>query len=175
MERGGPARTLFPDIYREFESLQSQVRQAAQDYIISPQGGAMPLEVRNIEVRRSTVFNSVVYCVTTILLCRSDACCCRLNVAIYRLPGPCNELYCVLQVARSLGILDEVNRMKVVPGASPSSSLTNKNVRYMEVKTPSAHSSSDSRFQVWSGSSLDLDSGWIWFQYVYVHTGVFRA
>lgn len=40
------------------------------------------------------------------------------------------------QVARSLGILDEVNRMKVVPGASPSSSLTNKNVRYMEVNIP---------------------------------------
>lgn len=42
-------------------------------------------------------------------------------------------MYCVFQVARSLGILDEVNRMKVLPGASPSSSLTNKNVRYMEV------------------------------------------
>lgn len=41
----------------------------------------------------------------------------------------------VLQVARSLGILDEVNRMKVLPGASSSSSLTNKNVRYMEVNT----------------------------------------
>lgn len=84
VEGSGPARTRFPDIYREFESLQAQVRQAAQDYIISPQGGVVPLEVRNIEV------------------------------------------------ARSLGILDEVNRMKVVPGASPSSSLTNKNVRYME-------------------------------------------
>ncbi|XP_067471402.1 zinc finger protein 839 isoform X2 [Thunnus thynnus] len=84
VERGGPARTRFPDIYREFESLQAQVRQAAQDYIISPQGGATPLEVRNIEV------------------------------------------------ARSLGILDEVNRMKVVPGVSHSTSLTNKNVRYME-------------------------------------------
>ena len=56
VERGGPARTRFPDIYREFESLQSQVRQAAQDYIISPQGGAMPLEVRNIEVRAFTRF-----------------------------------------------------------------------------------------------------------------------
>ncbi|XP_031696773.1 uncharacterized protein LOC116379003, partial [Anarrhichthys ocellatus] len=84
VEGSSPARTRFPDIYREFESLQAQVRQAAQDYIISPQGGVIPLEVRNIEV------------------------------------------------ARSLGILDEVNRMKVVPGASPSSSLTNKNVRYME-------------------------------------------
>lgn len=50
VERGGPARTHFPDIYREFESLQAQVRQAAQDYISSPQGGATPLEVRNIEV-----------------------------------------------------------------------------------------------------------------------------
>lgn len=84
VEGGGPARTRFPDIYCEFESLQAQVRQAAQEYIVSPQSGAMPLEVRNIEV------------------------------------------------ARSLGILDELNRMKVVPGASPSSSLTNKNVRYME-------------------------------------------
>lgn len=53
VERGGPAQTRFPDIYREFESLQAQVRQAAQDYISSPQGGATPLEVRNIEVRRS--------------------------------------------------------------------------------------------------------------------------
>ncbi|AWP15950.1 putative zinc finger protein 839 [Scophthalmus maximus] len=84
VECGGTARTRFPDIYREYESLQVQVKQAAQDYIISPQGGATPLEVRNIEV------------------------------------------------ARSLGIMDEVNRMKVVPGACPSSSMTNKNVRYME-------------------------------------------
>lgn len=38
-----------------------------------------------------------------------------------------------LQVARSLGILDEVNRMKVVPGTSPSSRQTNKTARYMEV------------------------------------------
>lgn len=37
------------------------------------------------------------------------------------------------QVARSLGILDEVNRMKVVPGTSPSSSVTSKNVRYLGV------------------------------------------
>lgn len=58
VERGGPARTRFPDIYREYESLQVQVKQAAQDYIISPQGGAMPLEVRNIEVRASTL----IYC-----------------------------------------------------------------------------------------------------------------
>lgn len=57
----------------------------------------------------------------------------------------------MFQVARSLGILDEVNRMKVVPGASPSSSLANKNVRYMEVNTPSR---SESRIQVWSGSSI---------------------
>ncbi|KAF3845636.1 hypothetical protein F7725_008799 [Dissostichus mawsoni] len=41
------------------------------------------------------------------------------------------------QVARSLGILDEVNRMKVLPGSSPS--LTNKSVRYLEVSSP-AHS-----------------------------------
>lgn len=39
----------------------------------------------------------------------------------------------MFQVARSLGILDEVNRMKVVPGTSPSSKQTNKNARYMEV------------------------------------------
>lgn len=51
VERGGLGRTHFPDIYREFESLQAQVRQAAQDYISSPQGGATPLEIRNIEVR----------------------------------------------------------------------------------------------------------------------------
>ncbi|KAK5917527.1 hypothetical protein CgunFtcFv8_012410 [Champsocephalus gunnari] len=58
----GGAATRFPDMYREFESLQAQVR--------------------NIEV------------------------------------------------ARSLGILDEVNRMKVLPGSSPS--LTNKSARYLE-------------------------------------------
>ncbi|KAG7509683.1 zinc finger protein 839 [Solea senegalensis] len=84
VERGGSARTRFPDVYREYESLQVHVKEAAQDYIINPQAGATPLEVTNIEV------------------------------------------------ARSLGILDEVNRMKVVPGAAPPSSLTNKNVRYME-------------------------------------------
>lgn len=61
MECGAPARTRFPDIYREFESLQGQVRQAAQDYIINPQAGPVPLEVRNIEVRSSTVFYSVIY------------------------------------------------------------------------------------------------------------------
>ncbi len=58
MERSGPARTRFPDIYYEFESLQAQVRQAAQDYIVSPQAGAVPLEVRNIEVTNSAVFYS---------------------------------------------------------------------------------------------------------------------
>ncbi|MED6271464.1 hypothetical protein CHARACLAT_020540 [Characodon lateralis] len=83
LECKGSACSCFPDIYHEFESLHAQVRQTAQDYIISPQGGAMPVEVRNIEV------------------------------------------------ARSLGILDEVNKMKVVPGASPASSVNNKNVRYM--------------------------------------------
>lgn len=40
----------------------------------------------------------------------------------------------MFQVARSLGILDEVNKMKVLPGASSNTSLTNKNVRYMEVR-----------------------------------------
>lgn len=60
VERGGPTRTRFPDIYREFESLQAQVRQAAQDYIISPQVGVAPLEVRNIEVRGSAVFHRVL-------------------------------------------------------------------------------------------------------------------
>lgn len=39
----------------------------------------------------------------------------------------------MFQVARSLGILDEVNRMKVVPGTSPSSRQANKTARYMEV------------------------------------------
>lgn len=60
MESGAPTRTQFPDIYREFESLQAQVRQAAQDYIISPQASAVPLEVRNIEVRSFMLFNSVI-------------------------------------------------------------------------------------------------------------------
>lgn len=46
----------------------------------------------------------------------------------------------VFQVARSLGILDEVNRMKVVPGTSPGSRQTNKNARYMEVSTVNKHS-----------------------------------
>lgn len=59
VEGGDPARTRFPEIYREFESLQAQVRQAAQDYIISPQGGVTPLEVRNIEVRRGPVSPSL--------------------------------------------------------------------------------------------------------------------
>lgn len=70
-------------------------------------------------------------------------------------------LCCVFQVARSLGILDEVNRMKVVPGASPSCSLTNKNVRYMEVKALSAQSCSEMQ-----------DPGCVWFQYVYLYNGV---
>lgn len=61
----------------------------------------------------------------------------------------------VFQVARSLGILDEVNRMKVVPGASPSSSLTNKNSRYMEVDIYCQHSCVlRSWIQVGSGSSM---------------------
>ena len=51
VECGTLAQSHFPDIYREFESLQAQVRQAAHDYIISPQAGSVPLEVRNIEVR----------------------------------------------------------------------------------------------------------------------------
>lgn len=66
MERGGSARSRFPDIYREYESLQVQVKQAAQDYIISPQGGASPLEVRNIEVRASVV---LWFCGSMVLLC----------------------------------------------------------------------------------------------------------
>lgn len=78
----------------------------------------------------------------------------------------------MFQVARSLGILDEVNRMKVVPGASPSSSLTNKNVRYMEVKALSAQSCSEMQDPgcVWFQSGLV--PGWIWFHYVYLHNGV---
>lgn len=51
VESGSLAQSHFPDIYREFESLQAQVRRAAHDYIISPQAGSVPLEVRNIEVR----------------------------------------------------------------------------------------------------------------------------
>lgn len=48
--------------------------------------------------------------------------------------GGANDLILlVFKVARSLGILDEVNKMKVLPGASPNTSLPNKNVRYMEV------------------------------------------
>lgn len=46
-------QSQFPDIYREFETLQAQVRRAAHDYIVSPQAGSVPLEVRNIEVRGS--------------------------------------------------------------------------------------------------------------------------
>jgi len=46
----------------------------------------------------------------------------------------------VLQVAKSLGIFDEVNKLKVLPGSAPSSAnlpsktLATKNVRYMEVR-----------------------------------------
>lgn len=58
------------------------------------------------------------------------------------------------QVARSLGIMDEVNRMKVVPGACPSSSMTNKNVRYMEVNKLFVRLGSESRVHVGSGSSV---------------------
>ena len=65
----------------------------------------------------------------------------------------------MIQVARSLGILDEVNRMKVVPGASSSSSLANKNVRYMEVNKLSVRLVSEDRFFVGSSSSLNPNSG----------------
>lgn len=51
VECGTVAQSQFPDIYREFESLQAQVRRAAHEYIVSPQAGSVPLEVRNIEVR----------------------------------------------------------------------------------------------------------------------------
>lgn len=118
MECGTVAQSQFPDIYREFESLQAQVRRAAHDYIMSPQAGSVPLEVRNIEVRGGS---------------KQTFCPC--------LKGPFTGLDCpVFQVARSLGILDEVNRMKVVPGTSPSSRQTNKTARYMEVRTvPGPH------------------------------------
>ena len=47
----------------------------------------------------------------------------------------------VLQVAKSLGIFDEVNKLKVVPGSAQSSSnLATKNVRYMEVNMGIIHS-----------------------------------
>ncbi len=78
----------------------------------------------------------------------------------------------VFQVARSLGILDEVNRMKVVPGASASSSLNHKTARYMEVKTLSAQSGCE-RIQVWCGFGLDLDPVWMWFRCLYLGTAVF--
>lgn len=54
----------------------------------------------------------------------------KTHIANVKLPA--------FQVARSLGILDEVNKMKVLPGASPNTSLTNKSVRYMEVGGGSA-------------------------------------
>lgn len=56
VECDAPTRSRFPDIYREFESLQGRVRQAAQDYIVGPQVGPLPLEVRNIEVRPGSWF-----------------------------------------------------------------------------------------------------------------------
>lgn len=87
------------------------MRQAAQDYIVGPQVGPLPLEVRNIEVRPAFVLSPGSW----VLGSGSD-----LNLLGF-------------QVARSLGILDEVNKMKVLPGASPNTSLPNKNVRYMEV------------------------------------------
>lgn len=114
MEGGSLAQSQFPDIYREFESLQAQVRRAAHDYIISPQAGSVPLEVRNIEVRLGELANMLL----------------ALDVPTHR-----SGLSCGFQVARSLGILDEVNRMKVVPGTSPSSRQTHKTARYMEVST----------------------------------------
>ena len=58
-----------------------------------------------------------------------------------------SELDCVIQVARSLGILDEVNKMRVVPGASPCPSLTSKNVRYIEVNRLVVTFSSEYRVQ----------------------------
>lgn len=58
MEGGSLAQSQFPDIYREFESLQAQVRRAAHDYIVSPQAGSVPLEVRNIEVRPGQLANT---------------------------------------------------------------------------------------------------------------------
>lgn len=64
---------------------------------------------------------------------------------------------CVFQVARSLGILDEVNRMKVVPGTSPSSRQTNKTPRsYMEVSTVNV----DARLN-WMFAFLSLVSSFI--------------
>lgn len=111
MEGGSLAQSQFPDIYREFESLQAQVRRAAHDYIISPQAGSVPLEVRNIEVRLGELANMLLV-----------------------LDVPTHRLSCGFQVARSLGILDEVNKMKVVPGTSPSSRQTHKTARYMEVR-----------------------------------------
>lgn len=126
VESGSLAQSHFPDIYREFESLQAQVRRAAHDYIISPQAGSVPLEVRNIEVRAFTHL------------------CCWVKKHAVR-----SGFSHVFQVARSLGILDEVNRMKVVPGTSPSSKQTNKNARYMEVSKTYMAACRDSVFVIW--------------------------
>ncbi|KAM4625629.1 zinc finger protein 839 [Polymixia lowei] len=83
--KGGLTKTHFPEMYREFESLQGHVRKVAQEYISNPQSINSALEVRNIEV------------------------------------------------AKSLGIFDEVNKLKVVPGSPKSSAnLAAKTVRYME-------------------------------------------
>ncbi|KAF3845634.1 hypothetical protein F7725_008797 [Dissostichus mawsoni] len=59
------------------------------------------------------------------------------------------------QVARSLGILDEVNRMKVLPGSSPS--LTNKSVRYLEnskMLPPSKRFKMENRVQQQNGVTV---------------------
>lgn len=78
----------------------------------------MPVEVRNIEVRQHVLSLST----EDQKLCAADDV--TGSVVCTGLP---------FQVARSLGILDEVNKMKVVPGASSVSSVNNKNVRYMGV------------------------------------------
>lgn len=132
MECGTLAQSQFPDIYREFESLQAQVRRAAHDYILSPQAGAVPLEVRNIEVGGGSEPTS----------------CSGWKRSFTGLGSP------FFQVARSLGILDEVNRMKVVPGTSPSSRPTNKSARYMEVRTADMDARPDWMFRVFLVCSI---------------------
>lgn len=86
VEKGRPAKAHFPEMYREFEQLHSQVKKMAHEYISNPQGVHTALEVHNMEV------------------------------------------------AKSLGIFDEVNKLKVLSSGQGQSStnLATKNVRYME-------------------------------------------
>uniref|UniRef100_A0A672I9T6 C2H2-type domain-containing protein n=1 Tax=Salarias fasciatus TaxID=181472 RepID=A0A672I9T6_SALFA len=73
VERGGPARTRFPDIYREFESLQAQVRQAAQEYIsTSPSSSLTNKNARYMEVSSTYPLMSEI-CIKTSLRFQPDS------------------------------------------------------------------------------------------------------